>query len=103
MPLDTHLQQQCCPVARIRKSVIFWPAAKQLPIENALELQCGVCPPQFVRLSTITGLNYWTDQFYHKIHTWFENPCILIFVLELSLNRVLEMPPASDTGCMMII
>ena len=61
MPLDTHLQQQCCPVARIRKSVIFWPAAKQLPIENALELQCGVCPPQFVRLSTITGLNYWTE------------------------------------------
>ena len=64
-------------------------------------------------LSTITGLDYWpdwtdgldywTDQFYHKIHTQFENPCILIFVLELSLNRVLEVPPAPDTGCMMTI
>ena len=54
-------------------------------------------------LDWTTGLDYWTDQFYHKIHTWFENPCILIFVLELSLNRVLEVPPAPDTGCMMII
>ena len=54
-------------------------------------------------LDWTTGLDYWTDQFYHKIHTSFENPCILIFVLELSLNRVLEVPPAPDTGCMMII
>ena len=40
-------------------------------------------------LSTITGLDYWTDQFYHKIHNCgLKTPC-----LELSLNRCHQKAP----------
>ena len=46
-----------------------------------------------------TGLDYWTDQFYHKIHTCgVKNPCTFC-----PLNRVLEVPPMQTQGCMMII